>query len=709
MFRTFLRSLAALLIFSLPAGAQLSLPGAGSKSTARLVPENSAISAGKPFTLALELKHPSEWHSYYKNSGGIELSPEITWKLPEGFTAGPIQWPVPEIKTSAIGSSLIYSGSPVFLVEITPPANLPVGTTVSLDAKAGWQICKTSCISETKDFTIGLPVAETPAIDSTSADLFDAARKKLPVTNKDWKASAKPEGDGILFQLTPVSEKAKGVQTFDFEFVPDQQFIEPVTSPDGITLKDGSWNIPLKRRLEQINTDEIPQEDAFSGILVSKTGAFPAVTIEKVSLKETTAPLPIKDAPVQSDSKGILWICFSLFIGGLILNLMPCVFPVIGIKIMGFVQQAGHDRKKIAIHGIIFAAGVLLSFWILAAALYFGGLTSWGNQLQDPRVIFVTLVVMFLFGMNLFGVFEIGTTVTSVGGSLIHKQGVAGTFFSGVLATLIATPCSGPFLGVSIATASKLPVIPFFIAFTSMALGLSLPYLILSIFPSLVEKLPRPGMWMESFKQGMSFLLFAAAGYFLWVYSAQVFDGSDGRKGLWVLFGLSLIAAGAWVYGRWTQPYRRKGPRLAARIVALVFLVAGVGLGWPWPVPTVTEANAKPKIEWHPWSQEEEDRLLAAGQPVYIDFTARWCATCQVNKSVAYTPEVVELMKAKKIVALRADKTKPSPEIDAKLQKLGRNSIPVNVLLVPGNPTPLITKEILTPGDLTELFNRELP
>jgi thiol:disulfide interchange protein len=455
--------------------------------------------------------------------------------------------------------------------------------------------------------------------------------------------------------------------------------------------------------------DEIPQEDAFSGIFVSKSGAFPAVAIEKISLEETAAPAEVKGISVEQESDGLLWICFSLFIGGLILNLMPCVFPVIGIKIMGFVQQAGHDRKKIAAHGFIFTLGVLLSFWILAAALYFGGLTSWGNQLQDPRVIFVTLLVMFLFGLNLFGVFEIGTTATGVGGSLIQKQGIAGTFFSGVLATLIATPCSGPFLGVSIATASKLPAVPFFIAFTSMAIGLSLPYLILSIFPALVEKLPRPGMWMESFKQGMSFLLFAAAGFFLWVYSAQVFEMSDGRKGLWVMLGLSLVAAGAWVYGRWTQPYRGKGPRFAARIIALAFLIAGVGMGWPWPAPDVTEIVGKPKIEWHPWSQEEEDRLLAAGQPVYIDFTARWCVTCQTNKSIAYSPEVVELMKTKNIVALRADKTKPSPTIDAKLLTFGRNSIPVNVLLVPGNPTPVITNEILTPGDLTELFNKALP
>ncbi|WAC21381.1 protein-disulfide reductase DsbD family protein [Luteolibacter sp. SL250] len=706
------RLLAALFLLfgcSLPALAQFKLPG-GTSSTTLMVPETSTIAPGKPFTVALKLTHPAEWHSYYKNSGGIEKSPTITWTLPEGFSAGPIQWPVPELKDLSAGDlvmkSLIYSGSPVFLVDITPPATLTTGTPVTLTAKAEWQICKTACIDESATFTLKLPVADAPVVDAAHAALFTAARQALPATNQDWKAAAKPQGDGILLTLTPVSEKAKGVQAFDFLFIPDQQFIVPVTANTGISLQDGAWQVPLKRRTEQISMDEIPQEDAFSGILVSKSAAFPPVAIGTISLKESTATPAPADATVPAPDQTLLVIIGGMFLGGLILNLMPCVFPVIGLKISGFVQQAGHDRRKIVLHGLIFTLGVLISFWLLALALYLGGITSWGNQLQDPRVSFIAIVIMLLLGMNLFGVFEIGTSATGVGGDLARKSGIAGTFFSGVLATLVATPCSGPFLGTAIGAAARLPAVPFFIAFTFMGLGLSLPYLVLSAFPALIEKLPRPGAWMESFKQGMSFLLFATAGYFLWVYGAQVFDHNEGQKGLWVMIGISIIACAAWIYGRWSLPYRTAKVRIAARIIALAFAATGTLLAWPWPVPTVQAADAANKLEWHPWSQEEVERLLAAGQPVYVDFTAKWCLTCQVNKSRAYTPDVVKLMKDKNIVALKADKTNTSPAIDAKLKELGRTAIPVNVLYIPGQPEPVITPELLSPEVLKEIFGK---
>jgi len=698
-----------LLGSSIPATAQFSLPGGGSSSRSALVPEASAIAPGKPFTVALQLTHPAEWHSYYKNSGGIEKSPVITWTLPEGFTAGPIQWPVPELKDLSAGDlvmkSLIYSGSPVFLVEITPPATLATGSTATLTAKAEWQICKTSCKDETATFTLNLPVADAPVVDAAHAALFTTARQKLPTANQDWKAAAKPQGDGILLTLTPVSEKAKGVQAFDFLFIPDQQFIEPLTATTGVSLQEGAWQIPLKRRTEQISMDEIPQEDAFSGILVSKDAAFPPVAIASVSLKESTAAAPAPaGATVPAPAQTLGVILGGMFLGGLILNLMPCVFPVIGLKISGFVQQAGHDRRKIVLHGLIFTLGVLISFWLLALALYLGGITSWGNQLQDPRVSFVAIVIMLLLGMNLYGVFEIGTSATGVGGNLAQKSGIAGTFFSGVLATLVATPCSGPFLGTAIGAAASLPAVPFFIAFTCMGLGLSMPYLVLSAFPALVEKLPRPGVWMESFKQGMSFLLFATAGYFLWVYGAQVFDHNEGQKGLWVMLGISAIACAAWIYGRWSQPYRAMKVRIAARVIALAFAATGTVLAWPWPVPVVQEADAARKLEWHPWSQEEVERLLAAGQPVYVDFTAKWCLTCQLNKSRAYTPEIVALMKQKNVVALKADKTNTSPAIDAKLKELGRTAIPVNVLYIPGQKEPIITPELLSPDVMKEVL-----
>jgi thiol:disulfide interchange protein DsbD len=379
---------------------------------------------------------------------------------------------------------------------------------------------------------------------------------------------------------------------------------------------------------------------------------------------------------------------------------MPCVFPVIGLKIMGFVQQAGENRRSIALHGVTFALGVLASFAVLsgvlfairAAALKNGTeLKGWGYQLQDPWVVVILLLLMFILGLNMFGLFEIGASATSVGGKLQTKTGHAGSFFSGVLATVVATPCSAPFLGVAIGAAMALPAYQFFPAFGAMAMGLAVPYLTLSLMPHLVEKLPRPGAWMESFKQAMSFLLFATAGYLLWVYSGLI-----GQENLLApLLGLSLIAAGAWVYGRWNLPHKSGKIRAAALAFTALFAVSGTVMALP---------KEKQNL-WQPWSEERVEELLSEETPVYIDFTAQWCLTCQVNKKVAYTSEVLALAKEKGIVFLKADKTAANPAIEAKLQELGRSAIPVNVLLIPGEE-PIITPEVLTPGYLKELFGR---
>lgn len=303
---------------------------------------------------------------------------------------------------------------------------------------------------------------------------------------------------------------------------------------------------------------------------------------------------------------------------------------------------------------------------------------------------------MFILALNMFGVFELGTKVVGVGGELQNKSGLAGSFFSGVLATVVATPCSAPFLGAAIGAAFALPNVQFMLAFTAMALGLALPYLFLSIFPDLIKKLPRPGPWMESFKQGMSFLLFATAGYLLWVYVSQT--GLDYM--LNIVIGLSVIALALWIYGRWNLPYKSKTVQNVAKALTLLGLIGGISMAFP--------PNKSNKITWEKWSNEEVERLLENDTPVFVDFTATWCATCQVNKKRAYSKEVVKLFKEYGIVALKADKTNASPEIERKLQELGRTAIPVNVLYVPGSDDPIITPELLTSDYMVELINTQL-
>ena len=678
------------LVSAISSSAQFGLPfgGDGAKSTHRLVPEVEAIAPGDIFSVAIAIKHPDEWYSYYRNSGGVELPLSVDWVLPDGFTAGDIQWPVPQVKDGFLGKSFIYEDEPVFLIDLTAPTGIAPGDEFSFNASAAWQICKETCIDEDAEFTFTLTAANETRPAAAAAPLFSRARAAQPQEPGDaWEITAASEGGDVTLRIDGGDAAAAEFEPTDF--VPDVAFLTSASDGGSIERDDTAWTITLKRRTLDFLDNEIPQGDAFTGVLIDGTGSGIAVPETEISIE---APL-LESLSIAR----FLPVLGGMFLGGLILNLMPCVFPVIGIKIMGFVQQAGEDRRKIIIHGLVFTVGVLASFFVLAGILFAvrqavgGDAVGWGYQLQQPWVVLSLMLLMFLLAMNLYGVFEIGTSATSVGGTLQTKQGVSGSFFSGVLATVVATPCSGPFLGAAIGAAIGLPAIQFFGAFTAMALGLATPYLILSIFPKLIDLLPRPGAWMESFKQAMSFLLFATAGYLLWVYALLI-----GLEFLLApIFGLSAVAIAAWIYGRWCPPNRKSRTRRIGLASAIVMAVAGI---WMIKPPQASE------LDWREWSPEAVAELHADGRPVFIDFTAAWCATCQVNKRIAYTDDVIALMNERGIVALRADKTRPNPAIDARLEELGRTAIPVNVLHLPGED-PIVTPEILRPGYLIDLFS----
>ncbi|MBK1826002.1 protein-disulfide reductase DsbD family protein [Haloferula rosea] len=700
MLRSLLHSLVASLAVLAPVAAQFPDDSFGlaeqeEATEARLVSSASSIAPGEPFDVALDLKHPEGWHSYYLNSGGIEESLTIRWELPEGFEAGEIQWPTPEVKESYFGKSFIYSDSVTFLITITPPADLQAGSEATLTAWPKWQICKDLCKDEPKPekaFELKLPVGDSTVIDPANAALFAAAKASQPSSTDAFEVTASWVGKKVELRITP-GEGSPDLSKTDF--IPDQAYVLSASS-EGSSIEnvDGSWLFSLGTKTEKINGDKIPKPDALSGTLVGD-----GLPESGLKINET----PFTKAPVPPLALGkFLPILGGMLIGGLILNLMPCVFPVIGLKIMGFVQQAGEDRKKIVMHGLAFTLGVLVSFWALSGLLFAlrsaaapGEEIGWGYQLQNPWTILVLMLLMFVLGLSMYGVFEVGSSATGVGGKLQSKQGVSGSFFSGILATVVATPCSAPFLGAAIGAAIALPAAQFFLAFTFMAIGLSLPYLILSIFPKLIDLLPRPGPWMESFKQAMSFLLFATAGFLLWVYTGQI--GLENM--LNVIIGLTLIGMAGWVFGRWDVPSKSHKVRGIAKGTTVAFAVLGL---------LACKPPEKSAIEWGTWSNEGVEELLENDTPVFVDFTAQWCATCQLNKKRAYSDQVATLMNDRGIVALRADKTKPNPEIDAKLEELERSAIPVNVLYIPGKE-PIITPEILSSDYLEELFSSEVP
>lgn len=669
-----------------------------------LVSESKAISAGQTFRVGWKFNHSETWHTYWLNSGSVELSFEVDeWKLPEGFKAGPVIFPVPHRLEGKDWEEKVivhyhFEGENYYFADITAPADL-AGENVEIGVNVNWQQCgifpgedTVVCVPKTKEFTLKLAIADQPAFDEKTQAVFDEYRKdKLPRPLAGWKVDAYKNPQGVQLVISPDGENANA-DPGEIHFFPEARNFVIEKMAQKIVSEDGVYVVQFQNDPESEKTPK-----TLKGMLWAEKGwltggsAPSAFVIEPV----LTAGQPPVGRSSGLGEKSLAGILFAAFIGGLILNLMPCVFPVIGLKIMGFVKQAGEDRKKITLHGLIFAAGVIVSFWVLSAAFFIlraqGEKVGWGFQLQNPWFVYILILVMFILALNMAGVFEIGTSAVGVGSKLSSgHSGMTGTFFSGVLATVVATPCSAPFLGTALGAVASLTAVPFFATFTCIALGLSLPYIILSIFPDLVKKLPKPGPWMESFKQGMSFLLFATAGYLYWSLSAQ----SD--NSLYTIISLAMIAMALWIYGRWATPIKSKSTRRKATLIMLGLFAVSVAIGHPKVDP----------LNWEPWSQARVDELVSEGKPVYIDFTARWCATCQTNK-ISYKSKAVEKLIADRgITLLKASWDKPNPAIKDAIEGYGRGAIPVNVLYIPGVDEPDVLPELLTSGVVKEYLEK---
>jgi thiol:disulfide interchange protein len=392
------------------------------------------------------------------------------------------------------------------------------------------------------------------------------------------------------------------------------------------------------------------------------------------------------------------------FIGGLILNVMPCVFPVLGIKVLSVVQQAGEDKKQVLFHGLAYTFGVLVCFWALGALVISLG-KAWGFQLQSPGFVFGLCAFFLIFSLSMAGVFEIGASAVGVGQNLQAQHGFSGSFFSGLLAVVVATPCSAPFLGPALGYTVTLPAFQALVMFSMIGLGLASPFLVLAIMPKLVSALPRPGAWMESFKQGLSFLLFGTVLYLLWVLTGML----EGQPMLFLMLGLVLISMGCWIYGRWFLPHKTGRTRLIALLLTLGTVGGGLAFGWQQldenerPVP---KAVVESGLTWEVWSPEKVEELRAANTPIYIDYTAKWCVTCQVNKRVYKDAALQKLIADKKVVLLKADWTNEDPRITKALSDLGKAAVPVNVLYVPGQAEPMLLPELLTVGNVSEALGK---
>lgn len=662
-----------------------------------LVATEVSAQPGRSITVALRLDHEPQWHTYWINPGtGYPTS--LTWELPQGWTAGEIQWPTPYVvkdrKGNITGNG--YENVTYLPVVLTPPASAKPGEVVTIRALAEWLMCADVCIPGEARVALDLPItAETPQPAGGRGAEAAAAVAALPREVPGWDLEANRDGGTITLQLKarPDAPRAEPTELWFFATDGFIQYDRPQTIRRG---GPGEFvvEMPVSAAAEQTT-------ERLVGVLASKSGwlsgdDLPGMTID---LPIGTAPIPVAGATTGAPA-GLFGTLALAALGGLILNLMPCVFPVLGIKILGFVNQAGSDRRRVVMHGLVFTLGVLLSFWALAGALAVlragGDQLGWGFQLQSPGFVYALAIILLVFALNMSGVFEFGLRATGVGARLQMKSGYGGSFFTGVLATVVATPCSAPFLAPALGAALALPMAESFAIFTAIALGLAAPYLLLSIFPQAIRVLPRPGAWMETFKQFMAFPLYATVAALIWVLAGQLSEGGM----LMALLGLVVIGMGVWFYGRWNAPGATPGRARFGLAAGGLVIMAGLATGWP-------KAAAPGDLVWEPWSVEAVARLQAEGRPIYVDFTARWCATCQTNKKIVFaSDEVRRLFEDHKVVALKADWTNRDSAITEELARWNRSAVPFNLVYLPREAAPTVLPELLTPSIVLAAFEK---
>ncbi|MEM6783414.1 MAG: protein-disulfide reductase DsbD domain-containing protein [Bacteroidota bacterium] len=681
-------------------------------SEATLVSEVAQIAPGQPFTVALRLTMDPLWHTYWINPGDSGLPTEISWQLPDGFEAGPIQWPYPEQVPVEPFMTYAYYDEVLHLVEITPPADLPSGVTVSLGGTADWLICEKVCLTATEDVSLSLRVSDAVTPDPTWASRIAATRHQLPYDLDGLTAAAVRSGN--TFGLTLTGLDADPAMLADAYFFPTEQRVLQYNTPQAITrADDGTVQIALPR-------SEYAQADpaTISGVLVASEGTtfdgtHRALRID-APLGETAASGAMgMGIATPGVTGGLLGALVLALLGGMLLNLMPCVFPILGIKVLGFAQSAQHDPAKLKRHGWLFAAGVVVSFWVLAGlllALRAGGeALGWGFQLQSPLFVAALALLFLALALNLLGVFEVGLGVQSRAGQLDRGDGASGAFFSGVLATLVATPCTAPFtMGPALGWALTQPALASLAVFTALGVGMALPYVLLTYAPGLTQRLPRPGPWMETFKQALAFPLFATVVWLVWVFGLQV-----GPTGVVLLLGAATaLGLAAWLYGRWQ--HAGGTVRLVTRGLALASLVAVVALTLRGA--DVSDAanlglvrGAATDDAWGAFSPESVAAINAEGRAAFVDFTAAWCITCQVNKQVALrTQTVADAFDAHSVTPLTADWTNRDPVITEELARFGRSGVPLYVLYPPDGD-PVLLPEVLTPGVVLDVLDEVVP
>jgi thiol:disulfide interchange protein DsbD len=642
------------------------VPSAGGPHvTASLIGETRNAVPGRPLHLALRQQIQPGWHTYWSNPGESGLPTTIDWSLPQSFKAGPIIWPTPErfVVGPVVGYG--YTDEVSLPVTIEVPAGLQPGSEVTLSAHASWLACLDICIPEDAELSISLAVGATLEPDPRWVDAFTAARAQTPTSNP-FSTTATRSGDELILRLAT----GDATRLHDVIFFPADANVIDDGAPQSVVANSEGLALTLRR-----DTSRAPPR-ALNGVIAFRDQAAQDGGVSSAILIST----PLNLASPESLSRlGLMAALLLAVAGGIILNLMPCVLPVLSIKVLALVQHSQSTPRQMRLQGIVYAAGVLASFAIIGGAMIglraAGAEIGWGFQLQSP--IFVTLMIYLLFavGLNLSGVFSFGSRMAGVGSDLAMREGYAGSFFAGALATLVATPCTGPFMAAAIGYAVTQPWYISFAVLEAIGVGLALPYLVVAFSPRARRLLPRPGIWMLRLKEVLAFPVYSTAVWLAYVLSQQ----AGGLGAAAALAGLVLIAFAAWLYeavrsteGRWHNVGAALSTLAVAGALALLFLIDEGGAA---PESAVAERGG---IQWQPFSQARLDALRTEGKPVFVDFTAAWCITCKVNERIALADStVVRAFTDRGVTALRADWTRQDASITRVLGANGRAGVPL--------------------------------
>ena len=652
--------LSALLFLSLTTsalGRQTETLDTG-KVTASIISSLDRAAPGGTVWVALRTELDEGWHTYWRNPGDSGEPVQLTWLLPQGVDAGPIAWPVPyPIPTGPI-VNYGFEGAPLFPVELTIPETMQTGETLSLTLDFYYLVCADICIPEEGQLSLDLDIGE-PVADALWGPQIEMAVLESPRRGN----------------IAGAAEVANDILTLTFADLPEGRVSEAYFFPfvQGVlghsaaqNFRPGDNGIALVTEPEFLWTNGIP--DTIEGVL--KYNLDGAVQSEVVTLA-THSALDIGESGQAGTSMGLLAAAFGALLGGLILNLMPCVFPIISLKALSLAKSAHGDRLPARRGTWAYTLGVLLTFAVLAGVLIIfkaaGAQIGWGFQLQSPKVVGVLALLLFVIGLNLLGLFEIGSRLQGVGGGMASRDGLSGSFFTGVLAVIVATPCTAPFMAGAVGYALAQPALTTLIVFLALGFGFALPFLLLGYIPGLLAKLPKPGPWMETFRQVLAFPMFAAAIWLVWVLILQA--GANGA-GL-LLIAMLLAGFAIWLRRRGSAILRGLALIMALGALVLPLTLSTGAVGGAAGVTTVS-------LEAEAWSPERVAELRAEGRPVFVDFTAAWCVTCKVNEQlVLKTDRTQALFERTNTAFLIADWTNRDAQIAAELERYGRAGVPL--------------------------------